>query len=240
MGPSAGFWVPGLGRSAAGDWNIEGGHLAERCGLFVIIALGESILVTGVPSPNTPWKRRTVAAFVAAFLGSVATWWIYFNPGAEGGSRIIAASRRPGSPRTLGLHLYAYAIVAGIIVYAVADELVLSHPTGHTYKRSARRHPRRTGALSLWQHTLQIRRSPAAFRLHISPASSSWSCWSRLSSVAHRLWCSPRLRRWSWSWSRSGSGSRSDRVWRQRRMPDPDLMLPSRVGEPSPIARRLD
>jgi low temperature requirement protein LtrA len=46
-GPAVGFFVPGLGRSETTDWAIEGGHLAERCGLFVIIALGESILVTG-------------------------------------------------------------------------------------------------------------------------------------------------------------------------------------------------
>lgn len=47
VSPSLGFRTPGLGRSATTDWLVEGGHLAERCGLFVIIALGESILVTG-------------------------------------------------------------------------------------------------------------------------------------------------------------------------------------------------
>ena len=46
-GPSVGFWVPGLGRSTTADWDVDGGHLAERCALFIIIALGESILVTG-------------------------------------------------------------------------------------------------------------------------------------------------------------------------------------------------
>ena len=47
VGPSAGFCVPGLGRSATTDWDVAGAHMAERCGLFIIIALGESILVTG-------------------------------------------------------------------------------------------------------------------------------------------------------------------------------------------------
>jgi low temperature requirement protein LtrA len=37
------------------DWVIEGGHLAERCGLFVIIALGESILVTGATFADLEW-----------------------------------------------------------------------------------------------------------------------------------------------------------------------------------------
>src|SRR3569833_1999179 len=47
VGPLAGFWLPVLGRSAAADWVVEGAHMAERCGLYVIIALGESELVTG-------------------------------------------------------------------------------------------------------------------------------------------------------------------------------------------------
>jgi low temperature requirement protein LtrA len=47
MGPIAYFWVPGMGRSTTTDWTVEGGHMAERCALFVIIALGESILITG-------------------------------------------------------------------------------------------------------------------------------------------------------------------------------------------------
>ena len=47
-GPVVGFYTPGLGRSRTEVWMIEGGHLAERSWLFVIIALGESILVTGM------------------------------------------------------------------------------------------------------------------------------------------------------------------------------------------------
>jgi low temperature requirement protein LtrA len=38
-GPVAGFWTPGLGRSTTTDWTVEGGHFAERCRLFIIIAL---------------------------------------------------------------------------------------------------------------------------------------------------------------------------------------------------------
>ena len=47
LSPWLGYWVPGLGRSLTTDWEIEAAHMAERCGLFMIIALGESILVTG-------------------------------------------------------------------------------------------------------------------------------------------------------------------------------------------------
>ncbi|HEY1479615.1 MAG TPA: low temperature requirement protein A, partial [Gaiellales bacterium] len=47
IAPIAGYRTPGLGTSLTTDWNIEGGHFAERCQGFIIIALGESIVVTG-------------------------------------------------------------------------------------------------------------------------------------------------------------------------------------------------
>ncbi|MGH7971132.1 MAG: low temperature requirement protein A, partial [Limisphaerales bacterium] len=47
VSPALGYFVPGLGQSATTDWDVEGRHLAERCGLFILIALGESLLVTG-------------------------------------------------------------------------------------------------------------------------------------------------------------------------------------------------
>jgi low temperature requirement protein LtrA len=131
LSPSVGFWTPRLGRSTTADWDIEGGHIAERCGLFIIIALGESILVTGATFSGLAWTPVTAAAFLAAFIGSVAMWWIYFDIGAERGSRLIARAADPGR---LGRLAYTYLhlpIVAGIIVSAVADDLVLAHPTGH-------------------------------------------------------------------------------------------------------------
>ena len=50
-----------LGRSATTDWTIEGGHFAERCQAFILIALGESIVV--------PWRsRRSLLQFVPLSL----------------------------------------------------------------------------------------------------------------------------------------------------------------------------
>jgi low temperature requirement protein LtrA len=60
--------------------------MAERCGLFIIIALGDSILVTGVTFGELDWTPLTVAAFANAFVGSVAMWWFYFSIGARRGS----------------------------------------------------------------------------------------------------------------------------------------------------------
>jgi low temperature requirement protein LtrA len=128
LAPAAGFWTPGLGRSATTDWDVEGGHLAERCALFVIIALGESIVVTGARFAGLPWTASTVTAFLVAFLGSVAMWWIYFNIGAERASARIRTASDPGRLARLAYTYIHLVLVAGIIVIAVGDELVLSHP----------------------------------------------------------------------------------------------------------------
>lgn len=137
ISPSLGFWTPGLGASTTSDWDVEGGHLAERCALFVIIALGESVLVTGATFGKLAWTPVSVAAFLVAFVGSVAMWWIYFNIGAERGSRQIAAAEDPGRLARLVYTYLHLPLVAGIIVAAVGDELVLAHPTGHTDVKTA-------------------------------------------------------------------------------------------------------
>ena len=53
-------WVSraGLGALDHDDWNVAGGHLAERCALFIIIALGESMLVTGATFAELTWTTR--------------------------------------------------------------------------------------------------------------------------------------------------------------------------------------
>lgn len=55
--PMIGFALPGLRRSRSTHWTIEGGHLAERYQRFVIVALGESLLATGIPPATPVWRR---------------------------------------------------------------------------------------------------------------------------------------------------------------------------------------
>ena len=126
--PVLGFWVPVLGRSETTDWQVEGGHIAERCSLFVIIALGESVLVTGATFAGLTWTAEHIGAFLVAFTGSVAMWVIYFNIGAERASHLIASSQDPGRLARSGYTYLHILIVAGIIVAAVGDDLALHHP----------------------------------------------------------------------------------------------------------------
>jgi low temperature requirement protein LtrA len=129
---AAGFWTPGLGRSSVNDWSVEGGHMAERCALFIIIALGESILVTGATFSKLAWTAESIGAFLVAFTGSLAMWWIYFHKGAEAGAHNISHVKDPGRVARLAYTYLHLPIVAGVVVMAVGDELVLAHPSGHS------------------------------------------------------------------------------------------------------------
>jgi low temperature requirement protein LtrA len=128
VSPSVNFWVPGLGGSHVSDWNVDGDHLSERCGLFVIIALGDSLLVTGGTFASLAWNAATICAALSALLSSMAMWWIYFDTGAERAHRRIEQSANPGRQARLAYTYLHALIVGGIIVCSVADELVLAHP----------------------------------------------------------------------------------------------------------------
>ena len=134
LGPSMGFYTPGLGRSTTNDWNVEGGHMAERCTLFIIIALGESVLVTGSTFAGLDWTAENIAAMAMSFIGSLAMWWLYFDTIAERGAHTMSHSADPGRLARLAYTYIHVVLVAGIIVGAVADEFVLAHPVGHAHE----------------------------------------------------------------------------------------------------------
>ena len=126
------YWTPGMGQSTIEDWQVSPQHFAERCGLFVIIALGESVLVTGATFADQVWTGASVAAFATAFAGSVAMWWVYFATTANAATEEFEHMEHTGE---LARAAYTYAhipLVAGIILSAVGDEVLLAHPTGHT------------------------------------------------------------------------------------------------------------
>jgi low temperature requirement protein LtrA len=126
--PAAGFYVPGLGRSTTADWRIDAPHLAERCAGFLLLALGESITVTGGTFFALHWRPANEAAFAAAFTGIVALWWIYFDDAAQRTAENFAKSADPGRiARAAYTYLHA-VLIAGIIAVAAGDFLVLDRP----------------------------------------------------------------------------------------------------------------
>jgi low temperature requirement protein LtrA len=128
-GGLAGFATPWLGRSRTSDWTIEGGHFAERCEAFILIALGESIVIIGATlAGQKSATAASVTGFVVAFVTSVTLWWLYFDRSAEAAAEKIARSDDPGRLGRSAYHLIHPVMVAGIIVTAAADDKVLSDP----------------------------------------------------------------------------------------------------------------
>lgn len=131
ISPALGFVVPGLGRSTVNDWQVSGGHMAERCALFVIICLGETILVTGRTVAGMELLDGfTIILLATAFLSTATMWWIYFRFGHGEAADLIEHSATPGRIARLAFTYAHIPIVAGIVLSAVAEEFALAHPHG--------------------------------------------------------------------------------------------------------------
>jgi low temperature requirement protein LtrA len=125
------FSVLRLGPASTAEYAIAGEHLAERYRQFFIIALGELILVTGLAFSSSGLGAAHSAALVVSFATTAMLWRIYISRAGELLAATITASRDPvltGVAATFA-HL---TMVAGIVVAAVGQELVIAHPLGQT------------------------------------------------------------------------------------------------------------
>jgi low temperature requirement protein LtrA len=128
-GPLCTFYVPGLRRLPMSSWELEVSHFAERFQLFLILALGESIVVTGSTASSEELTAERLGAFAVAFLGTAAMWWLYFNyAAAVAQRRLETVANRTQTARDAYTYLHV-VMVAGVIVAAVGDELVIAHPS---------------------------------------------------------------------------------------------------------------
>ena len=133
------YWLPGVGATSMSQWQIEGAHFGERFQLFVIIALGESIVLAGGTASDTGLSLDVVAAMLLAFLSSTALWWLYFGQVADRVLDVIRAATDEQRGK-IGRDVYTYLhlpIVAGIVLVAVGDELVIAHPTNPLHDSGA-------------------------------------------------------------------------------------------------------
>jgi low temperature requirement protein LtrA len=129
LGFLSGWPTPGLGRTRLAEWEFAPGHLAERYQHFVIIALGESILLLGLTFTRDFAPDRA-AAFVMSFATTVLMWRIYFYRAGTVLAEAIGASKEPAR---LGRFVpYTHLVmVTGIVATGVGYELVINHPLGH-------------------------------------------------------------------------------------------------------------
>jgi low temperature requirement protein LtrA len=110
-------------------WRLAPGHFAERHGLIVIIALGESIVAIGVGAAGLPVDAGLVLAAVLAVVVAFALWWSYFDVVAPVAERRLATLPKRQRNR-MARDSYSYLhlpMVAGIVLFALGVKQTLGH-----------------------------------------------------------------------------------------------------------------
>jgi low temperature requirement protein LtrA len=107
-------------------------HFAERHGLIVIIALGESIVAIGLGVVHVPISMPIVAASVLGLALAGAIWWAYFDVVYLIGQRTLRRSTGEARNR-LARDAYSYLhlpMIAGIVLMALGMEEVMMQVGG--------------------------------------------------------------------------------------------------------------
>lgn len=134
LAPVIGFRNPFWGKFKSTDWNISNIHMSERCALFVILSLGESLLETGAAFAEQQWSSHVLQALFVSFVCLIAMWWLYFSSSIENPRKRNVNTSYKASRAYTYTHI---PIVVGIILSAISDELIIEHPDGATKFLSA-------------------------------------------------------------------------------------------------------
>jgi len=112
-------------------WNLYAGHFCERHGLFVIIALGETLIVAAVGLTGSSWTPPLLTAAVLAVAVSCALWWSYFAELKQHLEHGLASARGAAQSTMArdAFSLFHFPMLCGIIAYAVVTEETVTHPT---------------------------------------------------------------------------------------------------------------
>jgi len=117
------------GYISSGGWRVSPRHFAERHGLIVIIALGESIVAIGLGARAVPLDAGEIAAALLGIAVVTALWWAYFDVVALVAERKL--SELTGVAQAdLARDTYSYLhlpMVAGIVLFALALKQTLGH-----------------------------------------------------------------------------------------------------------------
>lgn len=119
-----GYPVPGLGRATAEELGVRGEHLAERYRQFVIIAIGELILISGMSFYSAGFHPASTTAFTLAFVNALLFVYLYHVPVSEAGERRPAPT--PAPPALVGGYLHLL-LLAGIMSTGAGHDMVIAH-----------------------------------------------------------------------------------------------------------------
>jgi low temperature requirement protein LtrA len=111
-------------------WDLNPAHLSERHGLFVIIAIGESLIVAGSAVANDERSAALATAAAAAILVASLLWWTYFGWLKDTLEHRYAAAppERLGPLARDAFSLAHFPLIGGIVGFAVALEEIGAHP----------------------------------------------------------------------------------------------------------------
>lgn len=132
------FWIGGLVAdivltyvtSAGGAWRLHSAaHWAERHGLVIILALGESVVAIGVGAAQQAVSVEIIIGAVLAIALSIGLWWLYFDVLAIAAEHILG--RTAGVARAqLATDAYTYVhlvLIAGVVISALGVEEAIAH-----------------------------------------------------------------------------------------------------------------
>ncbi|SCL14464.1 low temperature requirement protein A [Micromonospora inyonensis] len=127
VGLVLGWPTPRLGRSRIHDWDLVGEYLADRYRQFFIIALGESILLSGLAFSSNPFGAGRTVAFGCAFITTALLWRIYFYRAGTVLKSAVATATQPARLVAYGFVTHL-TMVVGVVATAVGYGLVIDHP----------------------------------------------------------------------------------------------------------------
>lgn len=135
-GVRIGLWALALALDMGGPlvidpagWRLVPGHFAERHGLIVIIALGESIVAIGTGSGHK-LDAGVVAAAVLGIVVAAGLWWLYFDVVAPVSTRRLIAATEGAERNRMARDSFSYLhfpMVAGIVLAALGMKETLAH-----------------------------------------------------------------------------------------------------------------
>jgi low temperature requirement protein LtrA len=109
---------------------FSGEHFIERCRLFLLIALGETVVTPGAALASAPIRITTLASGTLALAGTLCLWWLYFHAEPLALRHVADTEDRVHASRIGANGLLC--MIAGLIVLAAGNALVIDHPSRQT------------------------------------------------------------------------------------------------------------